>query len=538
MPLILCLAHLLTFASLSAQVSEKPDTLHNMTLERKVAQMFMVSFFGSQLTETEAAFLREAQPGAVVLFGRNVESPEQVTALTNSYQQEVMSRGGLPLLIAVDQEGGPIQHLQEGFTRFPAPMLLAATQDGELAYDVGAAMAAEMRAVGVNMNLAPVGDLLTNAFNPIIDRRAFGSDPKMVAPILMNFIRGLQDNGVVATVKHFPGHGDTSEDSHLELPAIHHDRRRLDSLELRPFVGAFEAGVSTVMAAHIWFSAFDAEALPASLSVNVVEGLLREELGYDGIIMTDALDMDAVDTVYDPGEASIRAIEAGNDVIAIGAHVGTGRIGQAISDVVAAVRAGRIALERIDDSVARILRVKQQYGVLDWSPLDPDAASDRLDLSAHDRLVTRLFERGVTALDPQDMIPVQGKVLFVYPGTRPRIRRECDRRVPGHEFVSVSGSPTDGELAWASAAAQEADTVAVFTLNNIDDPRQIQLVEAMPAHKTILVTLWNPIEMFIYPELAAYVQGYSPMSRATKVICEVLHGERRAFGSMPLSFAS
>ena len=509
-----------------------------MTLEQKVAQMFMVSFFGAQLTETESAFLREVQPGAAVLFGRNVESPEQVTALTNSYQQEIMSWGGLPLLIAVDQEGGPIQHLQEGFTRFPAPMLLTATQDEDLAYDVGAAMAAEMRAVGVNMNLAPVGDLLTNAFNPIIDRRAFGSDPKMVAPILMNFIRGLQDNGVVATVKHFPGHGDTSEDSHLELPAIHHDRRRLDSVELRPFVAAFDAGVSTVMVAHIWFSAFDAEPLPASLSVNVVEGLLREELGYDGLIMTDALDMDAVDTRYDASEASIRAIKAGNDLIAIGAHVGTQRIRKAISDVVAAVRAGHITLERIDDSVERIIRVKQHYGVLDWSPLDPDTTRERLDLLAHDRLVTYLFERGVTVLDSQDMIPVQGKVLFVYPGTRPRIRRECDRRVEEHEFLSVSGSPKEGELTWASEAAQEADTVAVFTLNNIDDPRQIQLVEAMPAHKTILVTLWNPIEMFIYPELAAYVQGYSPMSRATKVICEVLLGERQAFGSMPLGFAS
>ena len=536
--MIVCLAHLLTFILLSAQVSEKPDTLHNMTLEQKVAQMFMVSFFGEQLTETESAFLREVQPGAVVLFGRNVESPEQVTALTNSYQQEVMSRGGLPLLIAVDQEGGPIQHLQDGFTRFPAPMLLAATQDEDLAYDVGAAMAAEMRAVGVNMNLAPVGDLLTNAFNPIIDRRAFGSDPKMVAPILMNFIRGMQDNGVAATVKHFPGHGDTSEDSHLELPAIHHDRSRLGSVELRPFVAAFDAGVSTVMVAHIWYSAFDAEPLPASLSDKVVDGLLREELGYDGIIMTDALDMDAVDTEYDPSEASIRAIEAGNDLIAIGAHVGTQRIREAISDVVAAVRAGRIALESIDDSLERILRVKQRYGVLDWSPLDPNTTSERLDLLTHDRLVTRLFERGVTVLDSQDMIPVQGRVLFVYPGTRPRIRRECDRRVAEHEFVSVSGSPKDGELTWASAAAREADTVAVFTLNNIDDPRQIQLVEAMPAHKTILVTLWNPIEMFIYPELAAYVQGYSPMSRATKVICEVLLGERQAFGSMPLGFAS
>ncbi len=509
-----------------------------MTLEQKVAQMFMVSFFGTQLTEAESDFLRQVQPGAAVLFGRNVDSPEQVTRLTNSYQQHVMSRGGLPMLIAVDQEGGSIQHLQDGFTRFPAPMLLTATQDDELAYDVGAAMAAEMRAVGVNMNLAPVGDLLTNAYNPIIDRRAFGSEPETVAPILMNFIRGLQDNGIVATVKHFPGHGDTSVDSHLELPRIDHDWRRLESVELRPFVAALDADVSAVMVAHIWYSAFDAEPTPASLSTNLVDGLLREELGYDGLVMTDALDMDAVDTVYDASEASIRAIAAGNDLIAIGAHVGTHRIREAIANVVAAVRDGRISLERIDASVGRILRVKQKYGVLDWSSLDPDGASERLDLLAHDRLVTRIFERGVTAIDSRGMIPVQGRVLFIYPGTRPRIRRECDRRVVEHHFVSVSGSPKDHELAWAREASKEADTVVVFTLNNIDDPRQIQLVEAMPTHKTILVTLWNPVEMLIYPEHAAYVLGFSPMSRATRVICEVLLGERQAVGSMPLSYAS
>ena len=167
-----------------------------MTLERKVAQMFMVSFFGTRLTEVEISFLREAQPGAVALFGRNAASPTQVAELTNSIQAHAVAAGGLPLLIAVDQEGGLIQHLQHGFTRFPAPMLWTATGDLELAYAVGAAMAAEMRAVGVNMNLAPVADLQTYLRNPIIRRRAFGNLPALVAPVLTEFIRGLQDNGV------------------------------------------------------------------------------------------------------------------------------------------------------------------------------------------------------------------------------------------------------------------------------------------------------------------------------------------------------
>ena len=209
-------------------------------------------------------------------------------------------------------------------------------------------MAAEMRAVGVNMNLAPVADLQTYLRNPIIRRRAFGNLSDLVAPVLTEFIRGLQDNGVVATVKHFPGHGDTATDSHLQLPIVEHSRDRLDAVELPPFIAAFDAGVEVAMVGHIWYSALDTKPTPASLSPRIVDGLLRTELGYDGIIMTDALDMDAIDTAYSPSEAAIRAIAAGNDLIAVGAHVGTERIRNVIDDVVAAVKSGRIAESSID----------------------------------------------------------------------------------------------------------------------------------------------------------------------------------------------
>ena len=537
---ILVIACLLPLSAnpVAAQATESNLMSSAMTLEQKVAQMFMVSLFGSQLTESEADFMREVQPGALVLFGRNVVSPAQVTALTNSYQELVTGAGGPPLLIAVDQEGGMIQHLQQGFTRFPAPMLWTATQNESLIYDLGAAMASELRAVGVNMNLAPVADLQTYPFNPIIDRRSFGNLPGMVAPILTSFIRGMQDNGVMATVKHFPGHGDTLSDSHLELPVITHDRHRLDAIELQPFVAALEADVGAVMVAHIWFTAFDEDRIPASLSHNIVGGLLRRELSYDGIIMTDALDMDAIDLEYKESEAAIRAIEAGNDLIAIGAHVSTDRIRQVIDDVVDAVRSGRIPRTRIDASVRRILSAKAKIGILDWQALDPETVEDRLYLSEHHDLVSQLFEQGATEIDPQDMIPVGARALFVYPGIRPRIRRECDRKVAGHEFLSYSGSPTDKELSWAKRAASESDTVVVFTLNNVDEPRQMQLVKAMPAEKTVLVTLWNPTEMLLYPPLAGYVLGYSPMLRATELICQILLGEKEAKGSLPLRYAS
>lgn len=510
--------------------------LSAMTLEQKAAQMFMVSFFGAHLAEIERDFLREVQPGAVVLFERNVESPPQVTALTNAYQQNIIASGGPPLLIAVDQEGGRVQRLKSGFTRFPAPMLWTASQNQRLAYEVGKAMATELGAVGINMNLAPVADLNTNINSPVIGRRSFGSETELVAPILTHFIRGLQDNGVVAAVKHFPGHGDTAVDSHLELPKVTHDRHRLAALELRPFIAAFDAGADAAMVAHIWLTAFDSAPRPASLSDRIVSGLLRGELGYDGMIMTDALDMDAIDTVYSPGAASIQAILAGNDLIAIGAHVGPSRIKSAVDDVAAAVRAGWIAENRIDAAVRRILALKQKYGLLDWQPLDPAAVDARLNLEAHDELVSRLFEQGVTLVDANGMIPLQGESLIVYPATRPKIPHECGQRAPGLSYLGVSESPSDTEIAWVKTASDAADNVVVFTQNAVHNPRQRLLVNALPPSKTIIAALWEPSDMLVFPDAAAYVLGYSPMLRATAPICDVLLGKQPAQGRLPIKF--
>ena len=527
----------LLFSLAMASAADEPalaDRLAAMTLKQKVAQMFMVSFFSTELAEIERDFLRRIQPGAVVLFGRNVRSPEQATALTNSYQQTIIEGGGLPLLIAVDQEGGRIQHLQAGFTRFPAPMLWTASGDAELAYQVGRAMATELRAVGVNMNLAPVADLNTRIDNPVIGRRSFGTELELVRSVLAGFIRGLQDNGVMATVKHFPGHGDTATDSHLELPRVVHARSRLDAVELPPFIAAFEAGADAAMVAHIWLTAFEAAPLPASLSRRIVSELLRGELGYEGIIMTDALDMDAIDTAYSPADASIRAILAGNDLIAIGAHVGTASIESAIDDVAAAVRQGQIAESRIDESVRRILSRKAEYGLLNWRPLDPHSVLARLNLAAHDELVERLFEQGITALDENDMIPLSGKALIIYPATRPKIADECAHQDYSH--LGVSASPLDVEIDWAKSAAAAADVIVVFTSNALDSPRQQMLVNALPPQKTIVAALWEPSDMLAFPDVAGYILGYSPMLRATALMCEALLGERQAAGQLPIRF--
>lgn len=518
-----------------------PSLLDTLTLEQRVGQMFMVSLYGTELTEVGRDFLHRWQPGAIALFGNNAGTPEEVTSLTNAYQQTITDTGALPLLLAVDQEGGLISHLAEGFTTFPAPMLLTATGDPELVYAAGQAIGEELAAVGINMNLAPVADLETNTNNLIIERRAFGSDPQISAPIIAAFTRGLQDVGVLATLKHFPGHGDTSADSHVTLPVVSHDRERLDTVELVPFRAGIEAGAEAVMVAHIWYPALEPqENVPATLSSNIVTGLLREELGFDGLIMTDALAMDAIDTAYSLEDASVLAVQAGVDLLAFGTNAGLQTQGQAIQAVVDAVRAGAISEERINASVERILAVKARYGILDWQPLDAASAPERVNQEAHEALVEEIFQAGVTLVyDENEVVPFTGEasVAFVYPATRSQIMRECSAYDSGIVWVGVSESPQDEEIAWARSAARNVDTVVVFTQNAIGDPAQQALVNALPSEKTMVVALWSPYDWTAFPGISGYVATYSPLRPAVPAACAMLFGAIPARGQLPVTLS-
>ncbi|MCB9453224.1 MAG: beta-N-acetylhexosaminidase [Anaerolineaceae bacterium] len=531
-----CLCLLLVVTTNTAQ----PDILDSLTLEQQVAQMFIVNLYGGQLTEAGRDFLTQWQPGGVVLIGGNTSTPEQVTQLTNAYQQTITAAGGLPLLVAVDQEGGPITHLRDGFTLFPTPALLTAAGSPELATRVGNAMAAELAAVGVNLDLAPVADLETNPQNPIILRRSFGSDPALVNPVLAGFVSGLQAGGVMGTAKHFPGHGASDTDSHTGLPVVTLSRDELAARELLPFQAAINAGVEAIMVAHIWYPALEPEEnLPATLSHNIVTGLLRDDLGYNGLILTDALDMDAIDTVYSYPDAVVRAVEAGVDMV-ISAHVGLESQAAAIQAVVDAVHAGQIPESRIQESVARILAAKARYGVLDWQPLDENSATERVNAAAHAPLVDELFQQGVTVVyDHSDLVPVtaEQRTAMIYPATRPQIAQECGQYRTDIQWVGVSDYPQDTEIEWAVSAANRSDTVIVFTQNAVDNSQQQALVRALPPAKTVVAALYSIYDWKAFPDVAAYVLTYSPERPAVPAVCAVLFGALPAQGRLPITLS-
>ncbi len=327
-----------------------------MTLREKIGQLFMVGFMGTSVSHELAAFIKEYKPGGVILFSRNLESVEQIVDLTNELQR--LSPWS-PLLISIDQEGGRVSRLPPGcFTIFPPGEVLGHVNSYELAYAAAATIAKELKAVGINMNMAPVLDVNSNPGNPVIGDRAFGSTPATVCEMGLATLAGLQDNKVVACGKHFPGHGDTVADSHKELPVVSATLDRMRDIELRPFRHAVENGIATLMTAHVLYRALDAQ-VPATLSPTIINTMLRGEYRFDGVVLTDDLEMHAIIDHYGIDDAAVRAFLAGCDILLICKEMD--REVAAITAVEAAVKDGTITEARVEASLARLARLKQRF---------------------------------------------------------------------------------------------------------------------------------------------------------------------------------
>ncbi len=325
-------------------------------LRRDIGQLLIGSLPGTTITPEIRSLAREFSLGGVTLFARNIEAPEQVAELARDLQELATE---LPLWVAVDQEGGRVARLKAPFTEWPPMAVLGRSGDPALAERFAAALAAELRAVGVTLDYAPVLDIHTNPQNPIIGDRALGDTAETVARLGAAVIRGLQDGGVAACGKHFPGHGDTSVDSHLDLPVIEHPPDRIRRVECVPFREAVNAGVAFVMTAHILVPALD-EDLPATLSPRIVQTILRAELGFPGVILSDDLEMKAIARSYAVPDAGVQAIDAGCDGLLI-CSGDADLQARTLEALVHAVEDGRIPYKRLEDAHARLRKVKERF---------------------------------------------------------------------------------------------------------------------------------------------------------------------------------
>jgi beta-N-acetylhexosaminidase len=397
------------------------QTLKKMTLREKLGQLLMVTFFGvfdSAESPEYREVLRQVEQnqvgGLIIVTDRGPLGLERSQVYpTAVITNELQRRAKIPLLVGADFEAGTAMRIDEG-TSFPSAMAIAATGDPKLAYAAGKYTAIEARAAGVQWIFAPDADVNDNPDNPIINIRSFGEDPTTVATYVKEFVRGVEDNGALATAKHFPGHGNVSVDSHISLPTVPGDRKELESTELVPFRAAISAGVGSIMPGHLAVPAFEPDPeIPATLSKNILTGLLRDDMKFRGLIITDALDMGGVTAVHSPGDAAVRAIEAGTDVLLMSPSPDA-----AIAGLEDAVKSGRISEKRIDESVRRILAAKARLGLNKTRTVDITKLNEKFARPEYETEAQNIADRGVTLLrDTPWMLPLDAtkplRVLLV-----------------------------------------------------------------------------------------------------------------------------
>jgi len=550
--------------------------LQKMTLEEKVGQLFMLGFQGRTISYELSRAIEGGRVGGVIIFERNVTDAAQLAELNAQLQAKARARGP-GLFIAVDQEGGPIARLRRGFTVFPSSMAIGATTSPELAYQAARQVALELAAVGINMNLAPVLDVNNNPANPVIGIRSFGEDPHLVGELGVAQLRGYRDGGIIAVGKHFPGHGDTAVDSHLGLPVVAYPRSRLEQVELIPFKMAIGDSIDAIMTAHIVFPAIDqTPGLPATLSPGVLQKFLRQELGFDGLIITDALDvMKAITDHFGKDKAIVKAVQAGADILLLAESFGEQ---EALYNILLdAVRRGEISEARINESVRRILKVKAKYGLLPGVAGSPTGgAQSRLPVSddpaagkattgidpttgsvstpAARDLAARIARQAVTLVRNEGgLLPLKnlsGKRIVVFtpaiagtyynePATSLRswIGETISRRHTLTWELQYSRRPTAAQVDKALEMAASADLV-IFGSHNLNlEPEAIKFAQRIAAtgKPMVLVALGNPYDLMVLPQIRMYLVTYGSEREVGEALAGVLFGEFHPSGHLPVT---
>ncbi|MBY0497525.1 MAG: glycoside hydrolase family 3 protein [Cyanobacteria bacterium] len=559
-------------------------TLKKLSLEQIVGQMVFAPFQSTYLSSDTDAYdelvklVHETQIGGVIAFGGTEPIPQVM--LNNTYGAVVLGQpmelasilnrlqsiSTLPLLASSDFEWG-VQMRIAGATKFPRAMAFGAAGDPQLAYEAGKVTGTEARALGIHVDFAPVADVNNNPRNPVINIRSFGEDPARVGEMVGAFSRGLQDAGVLATLKHFPGHGDTDVDSHLGLPVVPHPRERVVSVELPPFKAGIMAGAAGVMVAHIELPALDPEKQPATFSPKVIGTLLRPN--FDGLIYSDSMKMAAITKMATPGEAAVRAVKAGIDVI-----LDSPDSAAAAAAVVAAVKAGEIPRAQVEQSARRILEAKARLGLHRTRTVNLDAVPLTVGGRKHDSVARAISEKSITLIkDARNQVPLPtprtGSVLYLsvldYPsGWRiaapsraviPALRA----RWPNTESVEISDRSTPSELDLVRAMADNYDAVVagvfvrassasgrldlappvVKLLQDLarSGERRSQSTSALRAtvdKPFVAVFFGNPYTPMFVPEVPAMLMTYDFSDYAEESAVKAIAGEIAIGGKLPI----
>jgi len=382
-------------------------TYKNLSQDEKLGQLFIVALYtnkGKNEINTVRNIVINDKIGGLILMQ---DDAAREINLVNEFQQ----KSKIPLMIGMDAEWGVFQRIATAH-KYPWAMTLGAIQDKHLIEQMAAKIAEDCHRMGINWDFAPVVDVNTNPNNPIIGNRSFGSEVNNVISSALSYSNGLQNNNILAAIKHFPGHGDTNTDSHLDLPVVSHNLERLNNIEIAPFKALMDKGIGGVMVAHLYVPALESgKGIPASVSKNIITGLLKDQLGYKGLIITDALNMGAVANKYNPGELDAMAFKAGNDIMLFSQGVASGKklIQKAIDN-------GEISQSRVEESVKKILLTKYFLGLNQYTPKNPENINTDLNNDSHQVLVQNLYSNALTLLkDEKKLLPIKRKQIYYVP---------------------------------------------------------------------------------------------------------------------------
>ncbi|MGA4955058.1 glycoside hydrolase family 3 protein [Streptomyces lavendulocolor] len=539
--------------------------ISRMSLEEKVGQLFVMRVYGHSATDpdqadvdanlkeigvrTAAELIARYHVGGIIYFSwaHNTRDPHQIADLSNGIQRAALDRAvPVPLLISIDQEHGIVARIGEPATLMPGAMALGAGGSRSDARRAAHLAGTELAAMGIRQNYAPVADVNVNPANPVIGVRSFGADPRAVAGMVAAQVSGYQRAGVAATSKHFPGHGDTSVDSHYGLPTITHTREQWRTLDAPPFRAAIAAGIDSIMTAHIVVPALDPAEDPATLSRPILTGILREQLGYDGVVVTDSLGMEGVRTKYGDDRVPVLALKAGCDQL-----LNPPKLSVAWNAVLAAVRSGEISEARIDESIRRILRLKAKLGLFHEPYVTHDAVDRTVGTRPHMATADRIAERTTTLLlNEGGLLPLDSARL-------PNLL------VVGADAASPSGTtgpptatlagalaelgftttvlptgtaPTTAKIDEAVAAAAGKDAVVVGTYNVTATSSQRTLVSRLAATGVPVVTvaIRNPYDIARLTGQRATLATYSWTDVELRAAARVIAGRARPEGRLPV----
>ncbi|NKZ08662.1 glycoside hydrolase family 3 protein [Actinomadura latina] len=544
--------------------------LRSMTLEEKAAQLFVLQIYGTSADTADPAdvaanrrlygagnaaqVIARYHPGGFIYYSNNVRDPQQVAAFSNGIQRAAMAQPHpIPATIATDQEGGIVARIQPPATQSPGAMALAAGRRTGDARALARITGRELRAIGVNQDYAPDADVNVNPANPVIGVRSFGSDPDLVASMVTAQTGGYRAGGVTATVKHFPGHGDTTTDSHTGVPHIDHTRAEWERLDLPPFRAAIAHGAEAIMTAHIVVPSLDPSGDPATLSRPILTGILREQLHYRGVIVTDALDMQGVRDKYGDENIPVLALQAGADVLLKppADAAGDGVFPRQLAAVVNAVKTGELTEQRLDASVYRILELKQRRGLFRDPYADESRVGGIVGTPAHLAAAQRAADRTTT------LVKNDAGVLPLRPGARDvlvtgwgvsttaALGTEIARRGATTTIRQTGISPGRAQIDAAADAARGQDLVVAVTNRAWDaedapghnGPGQADLVNALIATGTpvVVIAVRDPYDIAWFPGAATYLATYSYTAEALRSAARVLFGELDPRGRLPVA---